>query len=121
MDTFITVLKEGIENRLINNQTLTLQISTILNPRFKLLLIEEDDQATVRGAVLRGLRDNSAPTPGTGDAATEDAHGPEPTANPLYKPHKGSLLTTLTDIVSERIGSSSGAVERQPGTLTTGQ
>ena len=40
---------------------------------------------------------------------------------PAHKPHKGSLLTTLTEIVSERMSATDVTVQRQPGTLTPKQ
>ena len=40
---------------------------------------------------------------------------------PTHKPHKGSLLTTLTEIVSERMSATDVTVQWQPGTLTLEQ
>ena len=40
---------------------------------------------------------------------------------PAHKLHKGSLLTTLTEIVSERMSSTDVTVQRQPVTLTPEQ
>jgi hypothetical protein len=60
-------------------------------------------------------RDTTAP----GDQG--DAENPEERPE-VYVPRKGSLLTTLTDIVSERIQSQgSTTVERQQGSLTPEQ
>ena len=38
-----------------------------------------------------------------------------------HKPHKGSLLTTLTEIVSERMSATDVTVQRQPVTLSLEQ
>ena len=40
---------------------------------------------------------------------------------PAHKPHKGSLLTTLTEIVREHTSATDTTVQRQPGTLTPEQ
>ncbi|CAB3980179.1 zinc finger BED domain-containing 4 [Paramuricea clavata] len=114
LETFIAMLKDGIKNRLINNQTLTLQISTLLNPRFKLRLFDDVCRDVVREAVITRLimnRDTTEP----GDQG--DVENPEERPE-AYVPTKGSPLTTLTDIVSERMQSQgSRTVERQQGSL----
>ena len=78
--------------------------------RFKLLLIDEVDRDAVREAVLRSLFNSNARASGVGGAETE-GEPPE-----VHMSHKGSLLTTLTNIVSERMAMGSGGVatERQP-------
>ena len=40
---------------------------------------------------------------------------------PAHKPHKGSLLTTLTEIVSERMSATDVTVQQRPATLTPEQ
>ena len=78
--------------------------------RFKLLLIDEVDRDAVCEAVLRSLFNSNTRASGVGGAATE-GEPPE-----VHTSHKGSLLTTLTNIVSERMAMGSGGVatERQP-------
>ncbi len=89
--------------------------------RFKLLLINEVDQDAVRETVIRTMISSNARASGVypvGDVATEGEQVTE-----VQTSHKGSLLTTLTDIVSERMamGSAPGTFERQPIFLTAQQ
>ena len=82
--------------------------------RFKLLVIDHDDQSSLRQAVLSYIKNT---TPEVVALRTETMGNPPPT----NKSHKGLLLTTLTEIVSERISSTDVTVQQQLGTFTPEQ
>ena len=80
--------------------------------RFKLLLFNTDERDSVCDAVLTEMS-NSKITPIADVHATTSA--PSAENAPKYTGHKGSLLTTLSDIIHQRIENTGGLTEQQPG------
>ena len=73
-------------------------------------MFNTDERDSVRDAVLTEM---SKITPITEVHATTSA--PSAENAPQYTGHKGSLLTTLSDIIHERIENTGGLAEQQPG------
>ncbi len=88
--------------------------------RFKLLLINEVDQDAVCETVIRTMISSNARASGVypvGDVVTEGEQVSE-----VETSHKGSLLTTLTDMCERMaMGSAPGTFEQQPILLTARQ
>ena len=89
--------------------------------RFKLLLIESEDHLSVREAVLNAMYRNAEPgNHDAGPAAAAGGHRIEAEGNNV--PHcKGSLLTTLSDLVTERMENVGETAQRQPDALSKRQ
>ena len=77
--------------------------------RFKLLLFNTEDHVSVREAVFHEMSKMTGHA--EVDGAANDASAGNP---PQYSGRKGSLLTTLSDIVHEKLKNSGGHAEQQP-------